>query len=288
MKPSRTCRRARLLAVALVCTSFSIAARADDDYSLFNPVPDSDLRPFCTDRPTKNTGACSVDAGHFQIESDIFNATFDHEDGVTTDTYLYTNPNLKLGLTDNTDIELNAAPFEQVVIHDHNTHTSETFSGFGDMFVHLKVNFAGNSGGDFGIAIDPYVKIPTASDQIGNGVVEGGLPVPMFLGLSDTLSLSATPELDVLKDNAGDGHHASFQVPVGLTYAVSSTTTLSGEVWGNFNDDPSGNVNQYSVDFAATWQPPGTKDFQLDCGINFGLNKNTPGMQAYVGVSQRW
>ncbi len=76
------------------------------------------MRPFCTDRPTKNTGPCSIDAGHFQIESDIFNVTTDHQDGITTDTYVFTNPNLKLGLTDNTDIELSVAPYTEVVVHD--------------------------------------------------------------------------------------------------------------------------------------------------------------------------
>jgi hypothetical protein len=263
-------------------------ARADDDYSLFDPVPDSDLRPFCTDRPTKNDSPCSVDAGHFQIESDIFNATFDHADGVTTDTYVYTDPNLKLGLTDNSDIDLSFAPYTQIVIHDHKTGTHSTLSGFGDMFVHLKVNFAGNAGGNFGIAIDPFVKFPTASDGIGNGAFEGGLPVTMLFALTDTLSLSATPELDILKNQADDGRHAAFQMPLGLSYAISSTTTISGEVWGNFNQDPQGATNQYSLDFAATWQPPGTKDLQLDCGINFGLNRNTPDTQAYVGISRRW
>ena len=44
------------------------------------------LRPFCTDRPTKSDGACTVDAGHFQIESDLFNATPQRSQGVTTDT----------------------------------------------------------------------------------------------------------------------------------------------------------------------------------------------------------
>lgn len=274
--------------LAAMCGLVSTAALADDDYSLFNPVPDSDLRPFCTDRPTKNTGPCSIDAGHFQIESDIFNVTTDHQDGVTTDTYVFTNPNLKLGLTDNTDIELSVAPYTEVVVHDHLTNTTETFSGFGDVFMHLKMNFAGNAGGDFGIAIDPYVKFPTASDQIGNGSFEGGLPVPMQFALNDTLSLSATPELDILKNAGDDGHHAAFQMPLGLTYAVSSNFTFSGEVWGNFDQDPTGSSNQYSVDFAATWQPPNTKDLQLDVGVNFGLNKNTPDAQAYVGISKRW
>lgn len=280
--------RASIWMLAAAGCLLSTAALADDDYSLFNPVPDGSLRPFCTDRPTKNTGPCSIDAGHFQIESDIFNVTTDREDGVTTDTYVFTSPNLKLGLTDNTDIELSVAPYTQVVVHDHTTGTSETFSGFGDVFMHLKMNFAGNAGGDFGIAIDPFVKFPTASDEIGNGSFEGGLPVPMQFGLSDTLSLSVTPELDIWKNALNDGHHAAFQMPVGLTYAVSSNVTFSGEVWGNFDQDPAGSTNQYSVDFAVTWQPPDTKDLQFDAGVNFGLNKNTPDTQTYVGISKRW
>lgn len=266
---------------------FAGAAQADD-YSLSDPVPDSALRPFCTDRPTKNTGPCTIDAGHLQIESDVFNATFDHEDGVTTDTYVYTNPNLRLGLTDNTDVELSFAPLVEITVHDARTHLRQTFSGFGDLVAHFKMNFAGNAGGDFGFAIDPYVKLPTASDEIGNGAFEGGLPLPMQFGLSDVLSLSVTPEFDVLKNALDDGHHASFQMPVGLTYAVSSSVTLSGEVWSNFDRHPAGSANQYSADFAATWQPPATKDLQFDVGVNFGLNRNTPDTQAYVGISKRW
>jgi hypothetical protein len=284
---NRSVSAARIGAMVWACCLMGASARADD-YSLFDPVPDSDLRPFCTDRPTKNTGPCSIDAGHFQIESDIFNVTTDHEDGVTTDTYVFTNPNLKFGLTDNTDVELNVAPYTEVVIHDDKTGAKKTLSGFGDVFMHLKMNFAGNAGGDFGIAIDPFVKFPTASDQIGNGAFEGGLPVPMQFALSDTLALSATPELDILKNAGDDGHHASFQLPLGLTYAASSNFTFSGEVWGNFDQDPAGSSNQYSLDFAATWQPPDTKDLQLDVGVNFGLNKNTPDTQAYVGISKRW
>lgn len=276
--------------VWLLVAMFGVASTAAlaDDYSWSNPVPDDSLRPFCTDRPTKNTGPCTIDAGHFQLESDIFNYTNDRQGAVTTDTYVFTNPNLKFGLTDNTDIELSVAPYTEVVMHDHATGTTQTLSGFGDVFVHFKMNFAGNAGGDFGIAVDPFLKIPTASDAIGNGSFEGGLPVPMQFALSDALSLSATPELDILKNDLNDGHHASFQMPLGLTYAVSPNFTFSGEVWGDFNSDPAGSSSQYSVDFAATWQPPDTKDLQFDVGLNLGLNNNTPNTQAYVGISKRW
>ena len=62
--------------------------------------------PICTDRPNKNTAACTVPKGSFQLESDIFNWTrFDFE-GTRTDTILYTNPTLKYGLTSSTDIQV--------------------------------------------------------------------------------------------------------------------------------------------------------------------------------------
>jgi hypothetical protein len=77
-------------------------------------------------------------------------------------------------------------------------------------------------------------------------------------------------------------------MPLGLTYAISSNFTFSGEVWGDFDQDPAGASNQYSVDFAATWQPPDTKDLQFDVGLNLGLNNNTPNTQVYVGISKRW
>src|SRR5271167_3845350 len=100
-------------------------ARADDPpapdksaYTVFDPVPDNELRTLCTDRPTKSTSPCTVDAGHWQVESDVYNYTTQTADGVTTTTQLFTNPTLKLGLTNSLDFEVNMVPYEQVATHD--------------------------------------------------------------------------------------------------------------------------------------------------------------------------
>src|SRR5208282_3287838 len=85
------------LIAALVVLGLMVAgaARADDaappppdksGFTLFDPTPVADLRGFCTDRPTKSTGPCTVDAGVWQVESDVYNYTYDSADGVATTT----------------------------------------------------------------------------------------------------------------------------------------------------------------------------------------------------------
>ena len=45
-------------------------------YWVLNPVPDDRMRNFSTDRPTKSNVPCTVDAGHFQYETDIVSGGF--------------------------------------------------------------------------------------------------------------------------------------------------------------------------------------------------------------------
>jgi len=67
--------------------------------------------------------------------------------------------------------------------------------------------------------------------------------------------------------------------------SLSSKLTASAELWTAQNYDPTGAVRQYSADTALAYLASPT--VQLDVGANFGLNRATPGVQAYVGVSTR-
>ena len=113
-------RRALIAGVGLALVA-TAAARADDapapdksGFTVFNPTPDADLRSLCTDRPTKSTAPCTVDAGRWQVEADVYNFTTQTTGGVTTITQLFTNPTLKLGLTNTLDVEVNIVPYEEV------------------------------------------------------------------------------------------------------------------------------------------------------------------------------
>lgn len=284
---------AAILAVAL---AFANVAAADDaapapaadksGYTVFNPTPAADERGFCTDRPTKSTGACTVDAGHLQYESDLFNDTYDRSGGVTTQAWLYTNPTLKLGLTNTLDVEVNVAPWETITTNDHGAKTS--VSGVGDLYFKAKLSLIGDDGGDVAIALAPYIKAPTARPGIGNGAVEGGLIVPLVFNLPQGWQLTVDPEADVLANQAGGGAHVNLAGLLCVSHPLSKTLTASAEVWTDANFDPAGVVHQYSADLGLAWVPASHPNIQLDGGVNLGLNSATPAAQVYVGLSQRF
>ncbi|MDB5478984.1 MAG: hypothetical protein JWO83_37 [Caulobacteraceae bacterium] len=255
-------------------------------YSVLNPTPKDQLRALCTDRPTKSTGPCTVDAGHWQVESDLYNITVQRGGGMTTTTELFTNPTLKLGLTNTVDLEASMTPYERVTVKDHGVTTRA--SGVGDLFLRLKASLIGDDGGPVAIAIEPFVKLPTANRAIGNGAVEGGLIAPIQLNLQGGWQLLFDPEVDLLENAAGGGNHANAIGLVSLGKPVSKTVTLSAELWTDSNFDPAGRTSQFSADLGAAWIPAFAPDVQFDGGVNLGLNRSTPDVQAYVGISHRF
>ena len=257
-----------------------------DDAAPSAPTPQ--LKPLCTDRPTKSTSPCTVDAGHFQLETDLVNATFDHSGGADTTTILYTNPTLKWGLSNTVDLELNIAPFETVTSRDRSTGITTRASGVGDLYGKVKFDLIGADGGNFGLGLEPYIKAPTAPVGVGNRVVEYGVIAPISITLPANWSLVIDPEVDALKNAIGNGRHANYSGLLSFSYPVSKTVTASAEIWGDVNDDPGGTVRQVSVDLGAAWVPASTPNMQWDGGVNLGINSVTPAVQAYIGVSRRY
>ena len=172
--------------------------------------------------------------------------------------------------------------------HDSVAGATTTANGVGDLFLRAKWNLLGDDGGNISVALFPYVKLPTASHAIGNGAVEEGLIVPIAFNLPNNLQLSIDPEADALADATGSGRHLNIATPISLSYGVTKTVTLFSELWGDEDYDPTGATFQASFDLGAAWIPAKLPTFQLDGGVNLGLNQSTPSVQAYVGVSKRF
>jgi hypothetical protein len=61
---------------------------------------------------------------------------------------------------------------------------------------------------------------------------------------------------------------------------------LGAELWTGQNLDPAGTVRQYSFDLDAAWLA--NNNTQFDGGLNIGLNRATPDLEIYFGVSRRF
>jgi hypothetical protein len=244
----------------------------------------ADEQPICPDRPSKSTGPCTVPDGKWQIETGLIDWSRDKSDGVTTDLTQWGASGIKYGVSGNADLELWITPLE--TLHIHGGGASQHHSSFGDMLLRVKYELTPDNA-PVQVALDPFVKIPTANHQLGNGKVEGGLLVPIQVPIPKSpFTFSLDPELDLLADQDGHGRHAATTQVVNLGIQASSKLTFSTEIWAQWDWDPSGTGKQVSWDGSAAYLV--NKNLQLDAGANFGLNRQTPDVELYTGISVRF
>lgn len=267
------------------------AAEAPDksQYNLFNPVPLDQMRSFSTDRPTKSDSPYTVDAGHYQYEADFANWIYDRNNtsGTTVSNLLVADPVVKAGLTNYADLEVALAPVNINYSHVRGTETRTTYFGFGDVYTRVKFNLFGNDGGDYALAIVPYVKVPTANHHIGNTHWEGGGYIPFVAALPDDWVLNITSEMDILENAALNGTHTNFINLINFSHPLFDPS-LTGyvEFWTDVNNDPVTPTTQYTLDLASSWVVQ--DNLQFDMGLNIGLNKAANDLQPYIGISQRF
>ena len=127
-------------------------------YHLFNPTPREHLRDLSTDRPDKTESPYTVDAGRFQFEMDLVTLTIDEAADFRVETVNVAPINLKLGLTNTTDLQVIFDSYVRQTIEDETTGARDTIDGVGDVTVRLKQNLWGNDGGKTALAVMPFVK----------------------------------------------------------------------------------------------------------------------------------
>ena len=247
--------------------------------TLFHPVPAALLREMSTDRPDKTESPFTVDAGHFQLETDLASYTTDRADGARRETWNVAPFNLKAGLLGNVDL--------QVVFDSYlRERTAEGVqSGVGDLTLRLKVNLWGNDGGRTAFAVMPFISLPTSSAQLGGDSVQGGVILPLAVELPGGWSLGLMTEVDFLRDEAGAGHHAEFINTITFSHEIagelggymeffSAVSTESGARWVG------------TVDLGLTYKL--TANIQLDAGCNFGVTRAADDLNPFVGLSWRF
>jgi hypothetical protein len=235
---------------------------------------------ICADRPSKANGTCTVPVGHWQLEVSGADWALTRNSGDRASVTSIGQAFAKLGLSDHSDLEVGFTPLFGIRtsaggMHDH-------ASGIGDVLVRYKHRLTGaDSPAQVGLL--PFVKLPTADHDIGNGKVEGGIAVPASFAGPAGITVTIGPEVDALSDGDRHGYHAALTNLVNLGIAPSDKVALSAEIWNNLNFAPHGTIRQWSADASVAFLP--TKRIQLDAGANFGLSRATPDLELYAGAS---
>jgi hypothetical protein len=236
--------------------------------------------PICADRPTKANAVCTVPAGMLQVESGLAGWSVTQVAGTRTTLVTVAPTTLKLGLTDSSDLELAMTPYARVRVQH-----GGSISGFGDVLVRYKQKLTADSA-PVQAAVIPFVKLPTASNGLGNGRVEGGLAVPISFAIAGSATMTLGPEADLLADDDGQGRHVAVVNLVNVSGPIAPRLTLAVELWSNLNFDPAHTIRQASADAALSYAA--SNDVQLDAGMNFGLNRATADVELYAGASMRF
>ena len=244
----------------------------------------ADVAPICADRPGKATSACTVPVGHWQLEIGLADWTLSRDSGERDTSLVLGETTIKYGLSGSSDIELDVTPWQRATTSAAGVHDSA--SGIGDVNVIYKQRLSGAQAPAQVIAM-PFIKVPTAKSSLGNGRWEGGMRLPIAFSIPKSpLSIGLTPELDWVADADGHGHHAAMEQVATLGWAASGKVDISAEIWGGWDWDPAGTTRQASADGSIAYLV--NNDLQLDAGANFGLNRVTPDVELYAGVSKRF
>lgn len=249
--------------------------------------PTEALRDFCADRPGKGTPTCILDQGHVQLEVGLFDGARQRDDDFKVESWGYGDAFVRYGLTPLTEIQFGITPYVSEEVTDRATGLKQKVDGTSDISLGFRHSLANPDGSGLSVAVAGFVGLPTGSDAVRADGVEGGIVVPVSVPLNDDWGLSLSPEVDIVRDGSGEGSHAAYTMVAGVGRSFGPWA-LGAEVWVSHDDDPDGSSTQSTFDLTAVWSPPFMADAQLDFGLNFGLNDESPDVEFGVGVARRF
>lgn len=243
-------------------------------------------RELTTDRPDATESPFTIEPGRVQVEASVVAYERDRETGQDGDVRVVAwnlaPVNVRVGLTPSTELQVIVDNYLDVEVKHLPTGQRVRERGFGDVTLRYKYNVQGNDGDSAAWGIMPFVKIPTNTNGLGNDSVEGGIIVPFAADLAGGWGFGAMTELDVLRNDADDGHDLVWlntaTVSRGLTEKLGAFLELTLEVGPG---RPAATFNSgltYTV----------TENLQLDAGVFIGLTRAAPDLSAFAGFAKRF
>ena len=277
-----------LSAVVAVAGAVQPAASAAPDKSccnLFKPVQRELLRELSPDRPDKTESPYTLDAGHFMLEMDFANYTYDQSADTTTKAWNVAPFNFKVGLLNNIDFQGVVDNYLNVRTEGGAAGASTTQSGVGDLTTRMKINLWGDDGGETAFALLPYTSFPTATAGLGSQKVEGGIIFPLAVKLPQDFDLGLETAVSCLRDSSDQNYHADFINSVTVGHGLFGQLSGYLEFFSDISTEQhSGWVG--TVDAGLTFSV--TENVQLDGGCNFGVTQAADDYNPFAGITWRF
>ncbi|MNS51586.1 hypothetical protein D3C72_842720 [compost metagenome] len=244
-------------------------------------------RDFCADRPGKGTPSCVLDQGRWQVELGAFNLARQTSDDERSQSWNTGDLFVRYGATGLTEIQFGITAYTHETVQDRATGDRQSSDGVSDITLGVRHSLANPDGSGLSVAVAGFVTAPTGSRNLRADGFEGGVLLPVSTPLNADWGLSLTPAITVVSNGDGQGRHLAYSMVAGVGRGVGAWD-LGVELWVSRDDDPLQPTTQSTFDLTAVWTPPGSVDSQVDLGLNFGLNDDSPDLEFGVGLARRF
>lgn len=201
-------------------------------FNLFNPTPRKYMRPMVPDRPGITESPYSVDAGHFQYESDVLRLLTRRE-GTAYGHDWYANHFLaKIGLSDRTDFQVALDSYTDTRNYDDaDPGATVTARGVGDLTLRLKHTLVGDDDSRWALGLIGYVQLPTGG-RVGDGGYEPGLTMPVVFQCTKDWSIGGQLAGAYYYDREQAQHYVQFTPTFTTDYQFTKLVQAFVEVVG--------------------------------------------------------
>jgi len=259
------------------------------EYTLFNPTPEQMMRELSADRPDKTDCPFTVDAGHFQVEMDFANLTYDKPSSPGTNTRFTSAElapmNVKVGLLNNLDFQFVYTLYRWERTEERDIGTVDRRSGFNGLTPRLKLNLFGNDEGFFALALIPFIKFPISQGGLGNSSVEGGLSIPYAFDLPEGWELGLQSTFRANRNGDDDGYHSEFDNSVSVGHRLVGKLSLYAEFFSNVSTERDTDW----VGTVDTWLTYSiNKNLRIDGGVYIGITSPADDWHPWVGMTWRY
>lgn len=254
-------------------------------YNLFDPTPNDLLREFSSSRPDQTTGAHSVDAGHYYLETGL---AYSLNLGSTrSDTWDYfQSTHFRAGLTDSIELELIWGGIHNT--RSRTAHSDSTVNGSTDLTVRTRLILVGNESKVFAFSIDPEINLPTQSHHIDSEYVTGDVIFATSFKLPDGFSTTINVTPGITRNDADTKNEFGLVTGITLYHSLfrkQDRVQLYVEYYDTLVTGP-GSTDARQADIGVRWRP--WENIQFDAGCNFGVSADASDYQPFVGFVTRF